>query len=278
MSLSRLAKNKYLIGGLLLVFNLILISVQIPLGSKQTLLEKLFFTAFSPVQRAAVSAFNYVTQGWHNIRSLKEAQKENQELKNQIFFLNQEKELLLEKLRLSLAQLELEKNFQSLESSILPARIIGLDTANYFRSAVIDRGSDDGVTKNLAVCDRFGRLVGKTAEPISGQTAKVILITSEESGVAVISASDRLPGILSGDGQGKCLVKYVMSSSPGGVVGDEILTSGYDQIFPPGLKVGRIAWITSQAGLFKKIVVKPYFDFKELGLVAVLRTGQASKR
>jgi rod shape-determining protein MreC len=278
MSLSRLAKNKYLIGALLLVFNLILISVQIPLGSKQTLLEKLFFTAFSPLQRTAVSAFNSISQGWHNIRSLKEAQRENQELKKQIFFLNQEKELLLEKLQLSLARQELEENLRLLEASILPARVIGLDTANYFRSAVIDRGLNDGVTKNLAVCDRFGHLVGKTAEPISGHTARVILITSEESGVAVMSAGDRLPGILSGDGQGKCQIKYVMSSSPEGVIGDEILTSGYDQIFPPGLKVGRIAWISSQAGLFKKIIVKPYFDFKELALVAVLRDSQSSKR
>ncbi|HPB58732.1 MAG TPA: rod shape-determining protein MreC [Candidatus Saccharicenans sp.] len=271
MSLSRLAKNKYLIGILLVLFNLILISAQIPLGSRQTWLEKIIFAIFAPFQRAAVSAYDYAAQGWHNLLSLKDAQKENQELKKQIFFLNQEKELLQEKLRISLGKQDLQNNLKGLEASILPARVIGLDTANYFRSVIIDRGSADGITRNLPVCDYYGHLVGKTTEPISRHEAKVILITSEESGVAVISARDKTPGILTGDGQGKCLIKYVIASSPGGEVGDEILTSGYDQIFPSGLKVGRIISASAEAGLFKKIVVDPYFDFRQIDLVAVLK-------
>jgi len=91
----------------------------------------------------------------------------------------------------------------------------------------------------------------KRTEPISRHEAKVILITSEESGVAVISARDKTPGILTGDGQGKCLIKYVIASSPGGEVGDEIITSGYDQIFPSGLKVGRIISASAEAASLK---------------------------
>ncbi|HUM33965.1 MAG: rod shape-determining protein MreC [Candidatus Saccharicenans sp.] len=273
-----MAKNKYLVGALLLFFNLILISAQIPLGSKQTLLEKIIFAAFSPLQKATVSAYDYIAQSWHNVLSLKEARKENQELKKQIFFLNQEKELLIEKLRISLGRQELENNLKWLKTSILPARVIGLDTANYFRSLVIDQGSAEGVIKNLPICDHLGHLVGKTTEPISGHEAKVILITSEESGVAVISARDRTPGILTGDGQGKCLIKYIMASSPGGEVGDEILTSGYDQIFPAGLKVGKIVSVSAQTGLFKKIIVEPYFDFRELSLVAVMKDSRSLTR
>ncbi|HRD01213.1 MAG TPA: rod shape-determining protein MreC [Candidatus Saccharicenans sp.] len=274
MSLFRLAKNKYLVGILLVLFNLILISAQIPLGSRQTWLEKIIFATFAPLQKAAVSTFDYFTQSWHNLLSLKEAQKENQELKKQIFFLNQEKELLREKLKIGLDKQALQNNLSWLEASILPARVIGLDTANYFRSVIIDRGTADGVTRNMPVCDYYGHLVGKTTEPISRHEAKVILITSEESGVAVTSARDKTPGILSGDGQGKCLIKYVIASSPGGEVGDEILTSGYDQIFPPGLKVGKISSISAEAGLFKKIIVDPYFDFRQLAVVAVLKDSQ----
>ncbi|MDD8019711.1 MAG: rod shape-determining protein MreC [Acidobacteriota bacterium] len=278
MSLSRLAKNKYLIGTFLLFFNLILISVQIPPGSHQSLLEKVFFAAFSPLQKAAVSTYNYLTQSWKNIVFLKKAQRENQELKKQIFFLYQERDLLLEQFRLRLAEQQLENNLQWLETSVLPARVIGLDTANYFRSLVIDRGSDDGVVKNLPVCDHLGRLLGKTTEPVSSHTAKVSLITSEDSGVAVLSATDRMPGILSGDGQGMCLIKYIMASSPGGIIGDEILTSGFDQIFPAGLKVGKIISVANEVGLFKKIKVEPYFNFKELTLVAILKNSPELKR
>lgn len=97
------------------------------------------------------------------------------------------------------------------------------------------------------------------------------MITSEESGVAVISVTDRMLGILTGDGQGRCLIKYVMASSNLGVVGDEIETSGLDKVFPAGIKVGRIISIVSEKGMFKQILVQPYFDLRELEVVGVLR-------
>ncbi|MBC7361383.1 MAG: rod shape-determining protein MreC [Candidatus Aminicenantes bacterium] len=271
MSLFRLVKNKFFVAGFLVFLHLFLISYQIPLGSKQTLLERILFLIFAPVQRVAVGSYRLVVDSWENFLNLKKVQEENQELKKEIFFLTQEKQLLKVRLSLSLAQKELEETLKMLSDSVVAARIIGFDTSNYFRSAVIDRGSEDGITKNLPVCDKFGNLVGRTTEPIARHEAKVILITSEESGVAVISATDKMLGILSGDGQGKCLIKYVMASSTAGIEGDEIQTSGLDKIYPPGLKVGKIVSISAEQGIFKKIVVQPYFDFRELNLVAVLK-------
>jgi rod shape-determining protein MreC len=62
-----------------------------------------------------------------------------------------------------------------------------------------------------------------------------------------------------------------MASSPAGKVGEEILTSGVDRVFPPGLKVGRINQVSAEGGIFKKIVVQPYFNIRDLRLVAVLK-------
>jgi len=271
MSPFRLVKNKLFLVGILVFLQLLLISYQIPLGGKQTLLEKLLLMIFAPVQKVAVGSYKLVIDSWEKLSTLKRVQEENQVLRKEIFFLKQQNQLLQEKLRLSLGRIELEKNLELISNSVITARIIGFDPANYFRSAVINKGTADGLVKNLPVCDKYGQLVGRVAEPVGQSEARVILITSEESGVAVITNSDRTPGILSGDGQGRCLIKYVMASSPLGVEGDEVQTSGFDRVFPPGLRVGRIIQVSTKGGIFKKIVVKPYFDIRELELVAVLK-------
>ncbi len=271
MSPTRLLKNKFLAAGLLVIFHLLLISSQVPLGSKTTLLEKILFALFSPVQKAVVSSGRVIAGTWHNIKDLARVNRENQQLEKEIFFLRHENLLLQEKLRLSLERSELEESLKLIAETVVPARVIGFDTSNYYRSLTIDRGRADGLVRNLPVCDKFGNLIGRTAEPVESHAIRVLLITSEDSGVAVVSVGDRMPGILSGDGQGRCLVKYVMSSSPAGLEGDEILTSGFDRVFPPGLKVGRIIQISTREGIFKKIIVKPYFDIRELELVAVLK-------
>lgn len=271
MSPTRLVKNKFLTAGVLVFFHLLLISYQVPLGSKTTLLEKILFSLLTPVQKAVVGSGRFLAGTWNNIRDLARVSRENQELEKEIFFLRQENRLLQEKLRLALKQADLEANLKLVAETVVPARVIGFDTSNFYRSLIINRGSADGLAKNLPVCDRFGNLIGRTAEPVGAREARVLLITSEDSGVAVISVGDRMPGILSGDGQGRCLVKYVMSSSPVGLEGDEVITSGFDRVFPPGLKVGKILQISSREGIFKKIIVKPYFDIRELELVAVLK-------
>ncbi len=271
MSPTRLVKNKFLTAGVLVFFHLLLISYQVPLGSKTTLLEKILFSLLTPVQKAVVGSGRFLAGTWNNIRDLARVSRENQELEKEIFFLRQENRLLQEKLRLALKQADLEANLKLVAGTVVPARVIGFDTSNFYRSLIINRGSADGLAKNLPVCDRFGNLIGRTAEPVGAREARVLLITSEDSGVAVISVGDRMPGILSGDGQGRCLVKYVMSSSPAGLEGDEVITSGFDRVFPPGLKVGKILQISSREGIFKKIIVKPYFDIRELELVAVLK-------
>ncbi len=271
MSPTGLLRNKFLTAGLLVFFHLLLISYQVPLGSKTTLLEKILFSLLAPVQKAVVNAGRTVASAWKDVKDLARVNRENQELEKEIFFLRQENRLLQEKLRLVLKQADLEASLKLVAETVVPARVIGFDTSNYFRSLIINRGSSDGLAKNLPVCDRSGNLIGRTAEPVGAHEARVLLITSEDSGVAVIAVGDRMPGILSGDGQGRCLVKYVMSSSPVGLEGDEVITSGFDRVFPPGLKVGRIIQVSTREGIFKKIIVKPYFDIRELEVVAVLK-------
>jgi cell shape-determining protein MreC len=52
--------------------------------------------------------------------------------------------------------------------------------------------------------------------------------------------------------------------------GEDVITSGYDRIYPLGIRVGRILLIASDASLHKHIIVEPYFDFRFLDQIAVI--------
>jgi rod shape-determining protein MreC len=123
----------------------------------------------------------------------------------------------------------------------------------------------------MAVVDHQGNLVGRTINPVSLSTATVQLLTDDNSGVSVYSADHRVTGVLAGDGKGgMCWLKYVQATNADLAVGEELITSGHDKIFPAGLKAGRVVSIVTDNSLFKKIVVRPSLDFGSLNFVAVL--------
>ena len=54
------------------------------------------------------------------------------------------------------------------------------------------------------------------------------------------------------------------------VVGDLVVTSGIDRIYPKGLVVGRVRFVGDESGLFKEIRVEPSARFDRLEEVLVV--------
>jgi rod shape-determining protein MreC len=166
---------------------------------------------------------------------------------------------------------EMEQLLSALHESFLIASVIGMDAANVHKSIIINRGSRHGLKHNMAVVDRYGNLVGRIVNPVSYGEATVQLITDDNSSVAVQSETNRVIGQLSGDSKGKtCWLRYVLATNDGLIEGEELITSGFDKIFPAGIRVGKVLSITTDSSLFKKIEVKPHLDFRKLNQVAVL--------
>jgi rod shape-determining protein MreC len=113
-------------------------------------------------------------------------------------------------------------------------------------------------------------LVGRIVEPVSSRESRVQLISDEDSGVGVLTERFRVVGILQGDAEGRCRLKYIVKTNREVTVDEEVLTSGLDGIYPSGVPVGRIVSVAEDTDLFKKIVVAPYFDLSDLDQVAVL--------
>ena len=77
-----------------------------------------------------------------------------------------------------------------------------------------------------------------------------------------------------------CDLRYVLASATGGKEGEELRTTGFDKIYPAGIRVGAIQSLEQDEAspIFRRIVVKPYFRFDTLDVVAVLTKGPGGGR
>jgi len=262
-------KNAIVIGALVFA-HLVLISLQVPLGSERKLFERGVFAFFAPVQRVAVGAASALSGSWNGYFRLRGVRAENQRLLKELFFARQENSFFRERLRFLQGEAKIRENLAAIRKTFVAARVVGMNASDPYKSLVINRGAGDGVRANMAVCDRNGNLVGRVVEPVSLREAKVQLITDVEAGVSVVSGTDKIIGVLAGDAGGGCRLRYVMSTTPGGQEGEELSTTGFDRLFPPGIRVGRITSVLTDASLFKTIRVTPFFRFNDLDQVAVI--------
>lgn len=254
----------------LIFFQLILISTQVPLGYGENYFEKAVFSIFSPVQHGILSLSRSIGEFWKNYFYLQNVQSQNRKMKDEMFFLRQENNLLRNALENLRSAKEIEESLLRLHENILVAQVIGFDASNFYKSATINKGSLDGLKKDMIVLDKNGSLVGRIINPVALKESRVQLITDNESGVGVFSQSKKVMGILSGDDKGNCFLEYIHVTTEDIYEGEDIITSGKDGLFPSGIKVGKIVSITTSTSLFKQVKIEPYFDIRDLDRVAVI--------
>jgi rod shape-determining protein MreC len=270
-------KNVFIVAGLLLA-QLVLISLQVPLGDQPSYFKKGLFFVLSPIEKAIQATFVHASAVWNRYFYLRGVVTQNQGLRDELFHLRQENLLLRNELQKLQDKQEIERFLSSLQTSFCLASVIGVDATNIYKSVVIDKGARSGLKSNMPVLDREGYLVGRVVNPISLGTATVQLITDDSSAVGVYSEMSEVRGVLGGDAKnGRNWLKYVPATDTALIEGEELRTSGVDKIFPSGIKVGRVMSVTTDGSLFKKISVRPYADFKRLKYVAILtQTGYES--
>ena len=133
----------------------------------------------------------------------------------------------------------------------------------------INKGSDDGVAKDMVAVTPLGP-VGKIHR-IFNDGASIILLTDVNSSVAVRLQSTRVGGILEGKGDGTCSLKYV-SKRVEVKVGEKVVTSGLDGIFPEGLLVGNVSGVRKEGDeMFQLISVLPAQDLNTIEEVVILK-------
>jgi rod shape-determining protein MreC len=255
----------------MIVFQMVLISIQIPLDEEGSYFEKMIFSIFSPIQHGVSWVFQKTSDVWEGYFSLRGVHERNRVASEEMSRLSQENLLLREYLKKFKNEEEVEKIAKKINENVIHARLIGLDSSNFYKSLVINKGSLDGISKDMVVLDRSGNLVGRVIEPVVFKEARVQLITDNTSGVSVYSQSEESIGILTGEANGLCRLKYILTTDSNLQKGDTLITTGYDGIFLPGIPVGEIISVTTTSGLFQEIKVMPFFNFRSLSQMAILQ-------
>jgi rod shape-determining protein MreC len=132
-----------------------------------------------------------------------------------------------------------------------PARLIAVESGGTFRTALLDRGSSDGLQVGGVVVSRGG-LLGRIIA-LGPTTARVQLLSDKTAAVGVVLARGPRAAVAKGDGRG-VTVRYVPTIDPV-EKNDVIVTSGTDGVYPSGLPVGRVAGVSRNSTLFWDIQV-----------------------
>jgi rod shape-determining protein MreC len=93
---------------------------------------------------------------------------------------------------------------------------------------------------------------------VSNDNRPMALLNGDtKSSYAVNVGTSMAPGIVRGNNERRLIVEFIPTWIPISV-GDEVLTSGLDQIFIAGLKVGKVVSITRASG-YQSAVIEPHF-------------------
>ncbi|MBI2088586.1 MAG: rod shape-determining protein MreC [Deltaproteobacteria bacterium] len=178
---------------------------------------------------------------------------ENRQLRERIQELAAERNRLLEVEATNQRLRELLAFRSQLPSASLTASVIGSSASTWFRSLTLDKGSADGVVKGMAVVSPTG-VVGQVVS-VTSRSARVLLLTDPHSGVDVIVQRSRARGIVAGSLDNGPVMKYVKRSEDV-EIGDRLITSGVDGVFPKGLLVGTVTKVRKKSfGLFQFVGV-----------------------
>jgi len=247
--------------------HLILISAQVTTKSGLTTLEAIVFGAVAGVQRAASWAIGGVTGTWDRYVDLRHVQAENARLEQELAALRMR---LQEQHALALrgTRLELLLGLQrALPQRTLAADVIAGDASAWFRTVTINRGSRDGVRRDLAVIAPGGA-VGRVVGGPTPHAARVQLLIDRNAGAGALIERSRAGGVVVGDGTG--LAMEFVSNLTEVRVGDVVVTSGLDGIFAKGIVIGTVREVEAGVGVYRRIAVTPAVDFSGLEEVLVV--------
>jgi len=252
--------------------HVLLISAQVNSSAGVPLLEVVTFGAFSEVQRGAAGVTGGVRGAWNGYIGLRGAHAENQRLKQELGELQikfQQQRARAERAQ----QLERLLGFRNeLEVDTIPASVIGAGADLDFRILTIDKGQNSGVAANMAVIAPTG-VVGRIVTP-TRHAAKVHLLIDRNAAAGALVERSRAQGVVLGAGEQLLRMEYVAGTADV-KVGDTVVTSGIDGIYPKGFVIGRIERVDGGNAMYKTIRVRPSVDFNGLEEVLVVKSPPA---
>ncbi|GBC99115.1 Cell shape-determining protein MreC [bacterium HR17] len=156
---------------------------------------------------------------------------------------------------------------QDLRHPYLAAEIVAIGGSNWYRTAIINKGSAEGVTPNAPVLSHRG-LAGRVWE-VRSHHSVILLLTDRRSAVGVaLSGVPRVFGIVKGTG-GRWLELVHLSRHITPRRGERLVTSGLGGVFPPDIPVGEVVRVDGRTEP-PTVWVRPFAHDRNLHEVIVL--------
>ena len=154
------------------------------------------------------------------------------------------------------------------------ARVTQRSTTNWESTFTLSKGSSAGVQTGNCVISETGALVG-VVEEVGLNYCRVSTVINTDIEMGGICVRTDCAGILEGDfalmSQGRLKLSYLPDDAqlrPG----DQILTSGQGDIYPPDLVVGRVEELRSDpSGMMRYAVLKPQARLDSLVEVFIIK-------
>jgi len=261
-------KSLTLLAGVLLA-QLLMLAVQIKRDSRGRLIRVWAISAAYPFERSGAWGFGKVRGVWTHYFALQTTERENEALRIE----NDALKLKISQLQSRASQADRLAGILGFKQTheklpMVGARVIAASAGTASRTIEIDRGERDGIQRNMAVITPDGA-VGKVIE-VFRDTAQVLLLTDKDGGAGAMLVDSRTQGPVGGTGEPTILMKYVATEETV-PVGEKIVTSGMDKIFPRDIPIGTVVEVKA-GNPFKQIRVQPAAKLDRLETVIVLLT------
>lgn len=239
--------------------------------------EQIGLTMMSVLQQVFDTVGGFFSSTITSISELRELQKNYQDLlkrtellkvyERDYVQLKRENELLKEQLGL----------LETIKYEAIPARIIAKDPNSQFYAIILNKGIKDGIKRNMAVIayqNGIEGLVGRIIE-VSPNASIVLPIFETTSYIAARLSSSRYEGLVNGKGSdtSNLIMQYVKKSAKNEIqLGDMIVTSGLQSLYPPEIAIGRVKKIDEPKYVSSlEITVEPILDFSRIEYVFILK-------
>ena len=222
-----------------------------------------------PVQMAAATPADFVLNASHYFATLIEVQRENADLRRQQLS-SGERLLRFELLELENQRLrELLDMSRRVEVKSIAADILYNAPDPFARKVILDRGAQQGVEAGLAVVDAKG-VVGQVTR-VHPVQSEVTLLTDRNQSIPVSVLRNGVRGVLFGSGQGGLEMRFVLADADVRE-GDQLVTSGLDGVFVPGLPVAKVVGVDRASDAFARIECEPLAIETSVQVLVIGRT------
>ncbi len=171
-------------------------------------------------------------------------------------------------------QLGFAQNMTTIKAS---AQIIAKDPGNIYTSYIIDKGSAAGITKNMAVAAFQNGMQGLAGKILDARrTSSVVLpVFDQRFFVSARLSRTRNEGLVNGQGNpdDPLVMRYVSKLNAAEIqIGDMVVTSGLDSIYPSDLAIGRVKEIQlPEYSSSAIILLEPSLNFSRLEYLFVIQ-------